>query len=65
MMDKDCTIKGLKDFFETYVLIDMKIVGTISSEEEALQVKTIARLSVVAQRARYLGRCEKEQQQNT
>ena len=65
IVDKDCTIKTLKDFFETYVLIDMKIVGTISSEEEALQIKTIARLSVVAKRARYLGRCEKEQQQNT
>jgi len=64
IVDKDCTIKTLKDFFETYVLIDMKIVGTIYSEEEAREVKSIAKLSVVAMRARYLGRCENKQQKN-
>ena len=53
---KNCTIKGLNGLFETYVLIDMKIVGTISDEKEAKEIQTIVRLSVVAQRARLLGR---------
>jgi len=58
---KVCTIKGLNDFFQKYVLIVMKIVGIISSKEEALQIQSIAKLSIVAQRARFLGRNEKRQ----
>ena len=60
-VDKSCTIKVFKGFFETYVVIDMKIVGTISSQEEAKQIQIIAKLSIVAQRARYLGRSERKQ----
>jgi len=54
--DKNCTIKGLKEVFETYVVIDMKIVGTISSKEEAHEIQMIAKLSIVAARARFLGK---------
>ena len=57
---KNCTIKGLKDIFETYVLIDMKIVGTISSKEEAHEIQMIAKLSIVAARARFLGKQDKK-----
>jgi len=39
----------------------MKIVGIVSSKEEALQIQTIAELSIVAQRARILGRNDKKQ----
>jgi len=55
-VDKNCTIKGLKEVFETYVVIDMKIVGTISSKEEAHEIQMIAKLSIVAARARFLGK---------
>jgi len=60
-VDNICTIKGLNGFFQKYVLIVMKIVGIISSKEEALQIQSIAKLSIVAQRARFLGRNEKKQ----
>ena len=60
-VDKICTIKGLNGFFQKYVLIVMKIVGIVSSKEEALQIQSIAKLSIVAQRARFLGRNEKKQ----
>jgi len=39
----------------------MKIVGIVSSKEEALQIQSIAKLSIVAQRARFLGRNDKKQ----
>lgn len=38
----------------------MKIVGTISSKQEALEIQNIAKLSVVAQRARFLARKQKQ-----
>jgi hypothetical protein len=38
----------------------MIIVGQVSSKQEALQIQMIAKLSVVAQRARYLARQERE-----
>jgi len=61
IVDKKCIIKGLNGFFQKYVLIVMKIVGIVSSKEEALQIQTIAELSIVAQRARFLGRNDKKQ----
>ena len=61
IVGKKCTIKGLNGFFQKYVLIVMKIVGIVSSEEEALQIQSIAKLSIVAQRARFLGRNDKKQ----
>jgi hypothetical protein len=63
MDGKNCTIKGLKEVFETYVVIDMKIVGTISSKEEAHEIQMIAKLSIVAARARFLGK--HDQKNNT
>ena len=39
----------------------MKIVGTISSKEEAVQIQSIAKLSIVAQRARFLAKNKKKQ----
>ena len=59
-LGNNCTIKGLKVIFETYVLIDMKIVGTISSKEEAHEIQMIAKLSIVAARARFLGKQDKK-----
>lgn len=61
MDGKNCTINTFKGFFETYVVIDMKIVGTISSKEEAHEIQMIAKLSIVAARARYLGKHEKKE----
>ena len=61
IVGKKCTIKGLNGFFQKYVLIVMKIVGIVSSEEEALQIQSIAKLSIVAKRARFLGRNDKKQ----
>ena len=55
-LGNNCKIKGLKDVFETYVLIGMKIVGTISGKEEALVIQAVAKCSVVAQRARFLAK---------
>jgi hypothetical protein len=41
----------------------MKIVGTISSKEEAHEIQMIAKLSIVAARARFLGK--QDQEKNT
>ena len=40
----------------------MIIVGQVSNKQEALEIQSIARLSLVAQRARYLARTSKDKQ---
>lgn len=39
----------------------MIIVGQVSNKQEALEIRTIAKLSIVAQRARYLARQKKNE----
>jgi len=53
---KTCIIKGLKLLLENSILIRMKIVGTISDKEEAVIIQSIAKCSIVAQRARFLAK---------
>lgn len=38
----------------------MIIVGQVSNKQEALEIQSIARLSLVAQRAKYLARISKD-----
>lgn len=41
------------------VLIVMKIVGQVSNKQEALEIQAIAKMSIVAARARFLARQKK------
>ena len=50
-------LENIKVIIETYVLISMMvIVGQVSSEQEALEIQSIAKINIVAQRARFLAR---------
>ena len=40
-------------------LVVMIIVGQVSNKQEALEIRAIAKMSIVAQRARYLARHKK------